>query len=97
MYWCVMASATPTIRPPTTAPRGLSKPPSAAAAIDERDEELARIFEPGARGALGLESPGDGSGLGLALGRRLARAAGGDLVAHADPAGGRFELTLPPA
>ena len=32
MYCVVNALATPTIRPPTTAPTGLSKPPSAAAA-----------------------------------------------------------------
>ena len=32
MYWVVSDCATPTMRPPTTAPTGLSKPPSAAAA-----------------------------------------------------------------
>jgi two-component system, OmpR family, sensor kinase len=51
-------------------------------------DELENVFEPGH-----TTSP-DGSGLGLALGRRMARAAGGDLVACAGP-GGRFELRVP--
>ena len=55
---------------------------------DERD----RIFEPGARGR--AARPG-GAGLGLSLARRLARSAGGDVVASPDPGGGRFVLQLP--
>jgi len=61
------------------------------AGVAEADRE--RIFEPGV-------TAGDhrGAGLGLALARRLARAAGGDVVAAA-PApgerGGRFEVSLP--
>ncbi len=54
-------------------------------------EERERIFEPGVRG----EEAGDGAGLGLALSRRLARAAGGDVVAgEADP-GALFTVHLP--
>jgi signal transduction histidine kinase len=49
--------------------------------------EAERIFEPGV-------SAGGGAGLGLALARRLARAAGGDVVAVPQE-GGRFELRLP--
>ncbi|MCU1594298.1 MAG: Histidine kinase [Frankiales bacterium] len=52
------------------------------------------VFEPGRR-----LDPGDGhpgAGLGLALARRLARAAGGDLTCSAGP-GGRFLVTLPRA
>ena len=51
------------------------------------DGDAERIFEPGV-------SQAGGAGLGLPLARRLARAAGGDVVAVAQ-AGGRFELRLP--
>ena len=37
----------------------------------------------------------DGAGLGLALARRLARSAGGEIVAVADSSGGRFVVTIP--
>jgi two-component system OmpR family sensor kinase len=50
-------------------------------------DDAERIFEPGVSGA-------GGAGLGLPLSRRLARAAGGDVVA-VPQAGGRFELRLP--
>lgn len=56
-------------------------------------EHIDRVFTPGER------LPGAthaGSGLGLPLARRLARAAGGDVTAHPGP-GGRFRLTLPRA
>jgi signal transduction histidine kinase len=52
------------------------------------EEDAERIFEPG------VSSDG-GAGLGLPLARRLARAAGGDVVALPGGAGGRFELRLP--
>jgi signal transduction histidine kinase len=54
--------------------------------------ELERIFQPGVRGATIADS--DGAGLGLALARRLARAASGEITAQAGP-GGRFTVRLP--
>jgi signal transduction histidine kinase len=57
------------------------------------DEERDTIFEPGIRGR--AASGHDGAGLGLALARRLARSAGGAIVAEPDDSGGRFMLRLP--
>jgi len=51
------------------------------------------IFEPGVRGT---GASGEGSGLGLALARRLARSAGGDVRVQPGP-GGQFEVRLPAA
>ena len=59
-------------------------------------DEATRIFEPGIRGKAGATDP-RGAGLGLALARRLARSAGGEIVAHTDPNGGRFTVHLPTA
>jgi two-component system, OmpR family, sensor kinase len=59
--------------------------------VAERDRE--RIFEPGWRG--GDASSGQGAGLGLSLARRLARAAGGDVVVEACTRGGVFTARLP--
>jgi two-component system, OmpR family, sensor kinase len=59
-------------------------------------EEAERIFEPGVRGTAAGGDAG-GAGLGLALARRLARAAGGDVEAAPDEAGGRFVVHLPAA
>ena len=59
-----------------------------------REDEREWIFEPGRRGD---RSNGAGAGLGLALARRLARSASGDVVAEAGAAGGRFVVTLPAA
>ena len=59
-----------------------------------REDELEDIFDPGSRGsAAGTSS--SGAGLGLALARRLARSAGGDVVAEPSAEGGRFAVTLP--
>jgi signal transduction histidine kinase len=56
---------------------------------DERD----MIFEPGARGS--ASAGHDGAGLGLALAQRLARSAGGAIIAEPNEGGGRFTLKLP--
>ena len=59
------------------------------------DAEQETIFEPAVRGSAGRSVPA-GAGLGLALARRLARAASGDVVAR--PGGsGRFVVRLPAA
>ena len=59
-------------------------------AADETDV----IFEPGVRGAVAATDL-RGAGLGLALARRLVRTAGGEIVARANDAGGRFRVRLP--
>ncbi|MEO6203943.1 MAG: ATP-binding protein [Mycobacteriales bacterium] len=53
----------------------------------------AEAFEPGVTGT----ADHDGAGLGLALARRLARAAGGDLVLDATDGGAAFRVILPKA
>jgi signal transduction histidine kinase len=70
--------------------------------VDVRDDgpgvpadERERIFEPGARGT--AAGGHDGAGLGLALSRRLARAADGDVRAQASGAGAWFTVDLPAA
>ena len=60
------------------------------------EDEQEAIFEPAARGRAGRDV-GSGAGLGLALARRLARAASGDVVASASAEGGRFVIRLPAA
>jgi two-component system OmpR family sensor kinase len=57
--------------------------------------EQETIFEPAVRGSAGRMAP-SGAGLGLALARRLARAASGDVVARPG-ARGRFVVRLPAA
>src|SRR3954449_678384 len=62
-----------------------------------REDERERIFEPAVRGSAGTALR-DGTGLGLALARRLARAAGGSVEAVERPAGGGcFAVRVPPA
>jgi signal transduction histidine kinase len=56
--------------------------------------ELESVFEPGVRGQAG-NGGGGGAGLGLALARRLARAAGGDVVAEPASTGALFVARLP--
>ena len=56
--------------------------------------EQTTIFDPGERGSA-AEGRSDGAGLGLALARRLARSAGGEITATPDRDGGRFTLRLP--
>jgi two-component system, OmpR family, sensor kinase len=55
-------------------------------------DEVDTVFEPGVRGTAANGAPG--AGLGLTLARRLARVAGGDVVAE-DGSGGRFVVRLP--
>ncbi len=52
------------------------------------ETDLDTVFRPG------HTTRADGSGLGLALSRRMARTAGGDLIARPGP-GGRFEVRVP--
>jgi signal transduction histidine kinase len=57
--------------------------------------EHERIFDPGYRGEEPREDGHAGSGLGLSLVRRLARAAGGEVEARASDDGGSFAVRLP--
>jgi len=59
------------------------------------DAEQESIFEPAVRGSAGRSSA-SGAGLGLALARRLARAASGDVIARPGH-NGRFVVRLPAA
>jgi signal transduction histidine kinase len=59
------------------------------------DGEAEQIFEPGARGSAADGMAG--SGLGLALSRRLARSVDGVVAAEPSSAGGRFIVRLPAA
>jgi signal transduction histidine kinase len=56
-------------------------------------DEAESVFEPGVRGSAANGAPG--AGLGLTLARRLARVAGGDVVAEPVAAGARFVVRLP--
>ncbi len=60
-----------------------------------REDEHERIFEPGARGSAAAGDAQAGAGLGLALARRLARAAGGDIDVRPAADGGHFTVHLP--
>ncbi|TCR26667.1 ATP-binding protein [Streptomyces sp. BK205] len=78
-----------------------ARPASGAVRIDVEDDGpgvpktfAADLFQPGRRAD--PDDGHDGAGLGLALARRLARAAGGDVVHDADHTpGARFTVTLP--
>jgi signal transduction histidine kinase len=61
-----------------------------------RADERERIFEPAVRGSAGTALR-EGTGLGLALARRLARAAGGSVEAIERPDGACFVVRVPPA
>jgi signal transduction histidine kinase len=61
-----------------------------------RADERERIFEPAVRGSAGTALR-EGTGLGLALARRLARAAGGSVEALERPDGACFAVRVPPA
>jgi len=54
-----------------------------------------RIFEAGVRGASAPDGEHRGAGLGLALARRLARSAGGDVEARESDSGADFVVHLP--
>jgi signal transduction histidine kinase len=56
------------------------------------EDERERIFEPGVRGTA---ANGDGSGLGLALARRLAASVAGEIEVDSASTGGRFLVRLP--
>lgn len=74
---------------------------SVAIGVSDRGEGLAesevdRLFEPFFRGRRALETQTPGSGLGLALVRRIARSHGGDVMARPREGGGAiFTLKLP--
>ena len=57
--------------------------------------ERVAIFEPFHRAGDSLTDGSSGTGIGLAIARELARAAGGELALADTPRGARFELTLP--
>ena len=57
-------------------------------------DEHTTIFEPGTRGSAG-RIEGNGAGLGLALARRLARSASGDVETRVGDQGGSFVVDLP--
>jgi len=60
--------------------------------------DLRRIFEPFYRGKAAQDSQIHGTGLGLSLARRLARAMRGEILVESEPGkGSRFTLTLPAA
>ena len=61
-------------------------------ALDEQE----RIFEPGRQGVAGRTN-GQGTGLGLALARRLARSVTGDVTVAPQGSGGAFLVRLPAA
>lgn len=63
------------------------------AGVPAADRE--KIFEPGWRGDRATAVNAGGAGLGLALARRLARAAGGDVRAAGNGGGGDFDARLP--
>lgn len=56
-------------------------------------EDVERVFEAGFRASAAGDS--EGSGLGLSLARRLARAAGGDVIVAGRDVGACFEVVLP--
>jgi signal transduction histidine kinase len=59
-------------------------------------DEMRRLFEPFFRGRRAAESQAPGSGIGLALVRRIVEAHGGTVAARERPRGIAFVLRLPP-
>lgn len=60
--------------------------------VGEDEQEL--IFGPGVQGSAASHASG-GAGLGLALARRLARSAGGEITVNPSTIGGRFSFSVP--
>ncbi|MFN8112289.1 MAG: HAMP domain-containing sensor histidine kinase [Solirubrobacterales bacterium] len=59
------------------------------------EEDAEQVFEPGYRGSQDQRRTSAGTGLGLALSRRLAHAAGGDVFLAPSEQGAVFEVRLP--
>jgi signal transduction histidine kinase len=90
------------VRVSATMAAGRNRPEVAISVEDHglgiASSELRRIFEPFYRGTAAQESQIHGTGLGLSLARRLARAMRGEIRVESEPGkGSRFTLTLPAA
>ena len=92
-----------TLTPPDAGARRLSRKSYICVRVTDTgtgipEDKLDAIFEPFVQAESGPTRPQEGSGLGLTIGRRLARAMGGDLtVASEIEKGSTFALWLPAA